>query len=65
MCFTYCQVPVIYELSNENGIKVELKEGDIINIARLQLGEKMSQDIFNRTGIVKQIHVFLSDKAFK
>ncbi|UMB59142.1 hypothetical protein MHL31_08605 [Lutibacter sp. A80] len=59
LCFTYCQVPIIYELANKNSINVELKDGTVLTSDTLELDEKLSQDVFNRTGIVKKIHVFL------
>ena len=63
LCFTYCQVPIIYELSEKEIINIELKEGGIIAIKNLELDEKMSQDIFNRNGIIKKVHVYLSKKS--
>ncbi|REE80764.1 hypothetical protein BX611_2417 [Lutibacter oceani] len=63
LCFTYCQVPITYNLSDKNEINVELNDNVNINIKSLELNEKMSQDIFNRNGTIKQIHVFLNKKS--
>ncbi|UMB52546.1 hypothetical protein MKD41_09345 [Lutibacter sp. A64] len=59
LCFTYCQVPIVYQLADKNSLSVELKDGTILTIENLELDKKMSEDIFNRTGVIKKIHVFL------
>ncbi|WP_245579257.1 hypothetical protein [Algoriphagus mannitolivorans] len=66
LCFTYCQVPVIYELSDKNGIEV-FYEGGIKTIQEgsLVLDSETSKKIFNRTGEVKKLLVHLSKDTVK
>ncbi|MUU77782.1 hypothetical protein [Winogradskyella endarachnes] len=57
LCFTYCQVPIIYTLGTENKIQVINNNGSTIDFKDLQLDEITSDKIFKRTGEVKQIEV--------
>ncbi|TDQ19040.1 hypothetical protein DFQ04_0857 [Algoriphagus boseongensis] len=66
LCFTFCQVPVIYELSDKNGIEV-FYEGGIKTVQEgsLVLDSETSKKIFNRTGEVKKLLVHLSKDTVK
>ncbi|CAN5736617.1 hypothetical protein BH11BAC3_BH11BAC3_13260 [soil metagenome] len=57
--FTYCQVPVIYELRKVEGLEIEKADGAIIKSESTMLGEKESTAVFMRTDEVKLIKVFL------
>ena len=59
LCFTYCQVPVVYQSSNKNGIKVLFNDNSTKEIESLQLNTEISKKIFERTGEVKQLTVFI------
>ncbi len=52
LCFTYCQVPVIYKLEDNNRVEVIYNDG-----STSKLDETTSDKIFNRTGEVNQIIV--------
>lgn len=54
LAFTYCQVPMIYKKGNKNRIEVTA-ENDSVTFDALTLNEKLSNEIFNRTGYVKQV----------
>ncbi len=60
LCFTYCQVPIVYIISNENGIELEFKDGSVSKSERLSLDKSISQKIFNRTGDVVRIVVYVN-----
>ncbi|MFX0556524.1 hypothetical protein ACOCEA_06980 [Maribacter sp. CXY002] len=60
LAFTYCQVPVIYTLSNKKGLSVELTNGKILEFNSIQLDEDISSKIFKRTGEVVQIKMYVS-----
>jgi hypothetical protein len=62
--FTYGQVPVIYQLAEENAIEVEIN-GKIIRSENFVLSEDISQKIFGRTGEVTSIKVHLTRNQFK
>ncbi|RNC89416.1 MAG: hypothetical protein ED555_07960 [Allomuricauda sp.] len=58
--FTYCQVPVVYEIAGQNGIRVIHSNGTKKEINSLCLDHEISQSIFRRTGEVQQVHVQLT-----
>ncbi len=56
LCFTYCQIPVIYKLSNKNGIQVVFNDKQE-EIEGLRLDEKTSKLVFERKGEINKIIV--------
>ena len=58
-CFTYCQIPVIYKLSDKKGIKLFFDDESTREIDHLKLDAEISMKIFKRTGNVKKILVFI------
>jgi hypothetical protein len=65
IAFTLCQVPFIFKLSVSSKIIVHFENDDQISINGLDLGEDLSQSIFNRENKVKQVEVFLEKKIFE
>ncbi len=63
--FTYCQVPVVYSLSDEAGIDLHKADGQQVTIKGLRLSPAISQEIFHRSGEVVQIDVHLPPKYLK
>ncbi len=59
--FTYCQVPIIYQLSEKPGILVELSNNATMQFDSLKLDQKTSSQIFERTGEVDRIMVHLRE----
>ncbi|TNJ42555.1 hypothetical protein KFZ70_02110 [Tamlana fucoidanivorans] len=57
LCFTYCQVPVIYRLSDNNDIEIIFNNGRRIVSNELSLDYAASKTIFERKGDVKHITV--------
>jgi len=57
LCFTYCQVPVVYQISESEQITVTLKDGSSQQIAGLSLGKALSHKLFGRTGEVVKVVV--------
>ena len=55
LCFTYCQVPIIYEVSDNSKMEILLADGSSIHSDSNILDESMSKEIFGRTGKVKMI----------
>jgi hypothetical protein len=60
LAFTYCQVPILYHLSNEERIELRFKNESSKIISSLKLGKDFSQMLFLRTGEIDQIHVFVN-----
>ncbi len=65
LCFTYCQVPIIYKLSNTINLEVEFKNNTIKAFETLGLDAATSKEVFQRTGEVIQIVVYLKEKTLR
>lgn len=58
--FTYCQVPIIYVLSEEgNEVNVLFKDGKVFAMEGLTLDRETSDKVFERTGEIDKIMVSL------
>ncbi|TWO34078.1 hypothetical protein E1J38_004460 [Seonamhaeicola sediminis] len=57
LCFLYCQVPIIYKLSSEEGLMVELNDGKFISAKEMHLDLETSKSLFERKGEVNRITV--------
>ncbi len=64
LAFTYCQVPFIYYLSSENKIEVVDANDAISTYSGNKLNQEVSSEIFNRTGTIKQVTVYLKPKLY-
>jgi hypothetical protein len=60
LAFTYCQVPIIYTLSDKIGIKVLLENKEVKAFESLTLDNNISSKIFKRSGEIEQIWVSLT-----
>ena len=65
LCFTYCQIPIIYKSSNENSIEVVYKNNSSSKFNSLNLNGSLSQKVFNRTGEVSQIIVHINSMILR
>jgi hypothetical protein len=57
LAYTICQVPVIYSLSNKEDIKIISMDDSEEIVNGHQLNFETSQNIFNRTNLIKALHV--------
>jgi ribosome-associated translation inhibitor RaiA len=65
LCFTFCQVPIIYRLSDENRLEIEKTDGTMIKTDSLHLDTNTSSGIFNRTGEISKITVYVNQSILK
>ncbi len=63
--FTYCQVPIQYTISGEEKIRIGHNNGTEETIDGLHLGKNYSHMLFNRTGEIETIQVFVNDDRLK
>ncbi len=63
--FTYCQVPILYTISEKESIVVFLKDGTSRVFEQLSLDNTLSHQIFNRTGDITEIHVSVTNHYLK
>lgn len=59
LAFTYCQVPIIYEIAEREEIKVVFSGGEASLFNSEALNREVSDMIFKRTGKVESIQVLL------
>ena len=65
LAFTYCQVPIVYELKDvEKSISVLYASNKIENINGDTLSKKISADLFSRSGKIKEIKVYFKRSYF-
>jgi hypothetical protein len=57
ICFTYCQVPIVYKLTDEEGLEVIFKARPPVSSDTLQLDRATSELVFARAGEVERIIV--------
>ncbi|CAM1371638.1 hypothetical protein [Tenacibaculum xiamenense] len=55
--FTYCQVPIIYRISNESKLEVLESDGSKSVLKGLKLDSEASKKVFSRSGEISQIIV--------
>lgn len=63
LCFSYCQVPIIYKLADKDSITVTYSDSTENQIDGLTLDAETSNHIFRRTGVVKCITVLLQESS--
>ena len=59
LCFTYCQVPIIYSKSSSKKVTIDFIDGRSISIQGNELDIDSSRSLFDRENIIKQINVSL------
>ena len=65
LCFTCCQVPVVYSLAPENGLKVLYRDHSSTSSNNLELDLATSRQVFGRTGEVEQIQVRIAESSLR
>jgi hypothetical protein len=61
LCFTYCQIPIIYQISTKNGLEVIFSDQTIKSFDNLCLDARTSKQVFERSGTINRINVFLNN----
>ncbi|MEP0354785.1 hypothetical protein [Paraglaciecola sp.] len=58
LAFTWCQVPIIYELTTEKPqLTLSVHDGTTIQYEKLSLDSEFSNALFLHSGLIKRIHV--------
>ena len=65
LCFTYCQIPIIYKISNKKSIEINYINNTNIKFDILNLDNKTSQQVFKRTNEIHDIVVTILEKELK
>ena len=65
LAFTYCQVPIVYELKDGGqNISISYANNKIESINGDSLSKEMSADLFSRSGKIKEIKVYFEKSHF-
>jgi hypothetical protein len=65
LCFTFCQVPVIYRRAAQSSMQVTKLDGTITNYNTLHLDAETSSHVFRRTGEIAEITVHIDESILK
>ena len=65
ICFTYCQIPIIYTISNQKNVTVWYVNGLQETFNSLIIDGKISKKIFERTGEINKIIVNVPENELK
>ena len=65
LCFTYCQIPIIYKISNKKEIKVNYNDNTSQKFDSLIIDGKTSKQVFERTNKIQQIVVSVLESELK
>ncbi len=57
LAFTFCQVPVTYELGGQPGIVVQYRDGGSKRLSTTSLTAAISREIFLRTGVIDALAI--------
>ena len=61
LCFTYCQVPIVYhKASNSKGIELVYSNGEQKKIDQYHLHSAEAAKLFGRSGEISQIHIYFT-----
>ncbi|MDG5765992.1 hypothetical protein QA596_00845 [Balneolales bacterium ANBcel1] len=64
LCFSYCQVPVIYHIGEEEAVEVRYFDKEPGKVSGSQLDDETSRHVFRRSGEISEIRVSLPDSIF-
>ena len=65
LAFTYCQVPVVYAISNSNSIEITYSNTKTQLLNSLSLDQSQSKDIFERNNNIAQLKVNIDATVLK
>jgi hypothetical protein len=65
LAFTYCQIPVVYQIAEKDALEVHFTDGSIKTFDALQIDEATSEQIFKREGTVDHIKAHIEKSQLK
>lgn len=65
LCFTFCQVPVVYKLGPEHRLEVTLADGGVLRSDHLVMDLSMSRKVFGRTGEITMIKAHIKSSILR
>ena len=65
LCFTYCQIPIVYQLAQKEGIALHLSNESTVKFEALNLDQKTSKNFFERNGKIEKLIVFINSSSLR
>jgi hypothetical protein len=65
ICFTYCQIPIIYTINNQECVEIKYNDGTNKKFDGLIIDDKTSNQVFGRTAEINQIIVCVLERELK
>ena len=65
LAFTYCQVPIVYKISDQDKVDILHKGGKVTSSDSLILDRSLSNELFSRSGEVEQITVYINHEILR
>lgn len=65
LLFTYCQVPVLYIVSDSEGVDILRKDGSKNTIGSFELSKTDTESVMKRTGEVLMVKVYLGESRLR
>lgn len=65
LCYTYCQIPVVYIISDKEAVEVTRRDKSVNHMDGLKLDLMTSKDIFGRTGEIIRIVVHIKESNLR
>lgn len=65
LCFSICQIPVIYSIADNSTIEIHYNTGEYRSFEGMEVPLDISTSIFQRRGDVNRIHVFVKESILK
>lgn len=65
LCFTFCQIPVVYSVRDEARLEIVFSDGESKFFDSLELDQETSRQVFQRKGDVEQILVSIREVMLK
>ncbi len=62
--FTYCQVPFIYNIADENRVVIHSNGSEKVHNDGMKLDSNTSRSIFNREGKIRKVEIFINRSSF-
>ncbi len=65
LAFTYCQIPIVYKISNQSYLELFLNDGTSKKVNALHLDQTISKQVFGRLGTIHHIEVPILENDLK
>jgi len=65
LCFTYCQTPIVYRLAKEDKLEVIVEDGARLSFEKLRLDDKLSKQVFERSGHVTMVIAHINESGLR